>query len=124
MPFGDNKFDFILCNHVLEHVYDDDLAIKELQRVLKINGIAILQVPIKNELDKTIDGRNIEDPKMRNEMFGQYDHLRTYGKDFFEKVEKHGFKVQREVYCDSLSDYQIKKYGLIKDEIIPVCIKV
>ncbi len=124
MPFGDNTFDFILCNHVLEHVYDDDLAIKELQRVLKINGIAILQVPIKNELDKTIDGRNIEDPKMRNEMFGQYDHLRTYGKDFFEKVEKHGFKVQREVYCDSLSDYQIKKYGLIKDEIIPVCIKV
>ena len=79
---------------------------------------------IKNELDKTIDGRNIEDPKMRNEMFGQYDHLRTYGKDFFEKVEKHGFKVQREVYCDNLSDHKIKKYGLIKDEIIPVCIKV
>ena len=96
----------------------------KLQRVLKINGIAILQVPIKNELDKTIDGRNIEDPKMRNEMFGQYDHLRTYGKDFFEKVEKHGFKVQREGYCDNLSDHQIKKYGLIKDEIIPVCIKV
>ena len=124
MPFGDDQFDFILCNHVLEHVYDDDLAIKELQRVLKINGVAILQVPIKVELNKTIDGRKIKDPKIRNKMFGQYDHLRTYGKDFFDKIEKHGFRVQRVVYCDYLTDDQIKKYGLVKDEIIPVCIKV
>jgi len=123
MPFEDNSFDFILCNHVLEHVYDDDLAIKELRRVLKKNGIAIMQVPIKNELNKTIDGRNIQDPNIRNELFGQYDHLRTYGKDFFKKIEKHGFTVKKVKYCDNLTNNQVRKYGLVKDELIPVCIK-
>ena len=124
MPFESNSFDFILCNHVLEHVYDDELAIIELRRVLKKNGMAILQVPLNLNLNKTIDGRDINDIKKRNELFGQYDHLRIYGADFFDKIKNHGFKVNRIRYCDNLSKDEIKKYGLIEDEIIPVCIKV
>ena len=124
MPFENNSFDFILCNHVLEHVYDDELAIIELRRVLKKNGMAILQVPLNLNLKKTIDGRDINDIKKRNELFGQYDHLRIYGADFFDKIKSHGFKVNRLRYCDNLSKDEIKKYGLIEDEIIPVCIKV
>ena len=124
MPFESNSFDFILCNHVLEHVYDDELAIIELRRVLKKNGMAILQVPLNLNLKKTIDGRDINDIKKRNELFGQYDHLRIYGADFFDKIKNHGFKVNRIRYCDNLSRDEIKKYGLIEDEIIPVCIKV
>ena len=124
MPFDSNSFDFILCNHVLEHVYDDELAIIELRRVLKKNGMAILQVPLNLNLNKTIDGRDINDIKKRNELFGQYDHLRIYGVDFFDKIKNHGFKVNRIRYCDNLSKDEIKKYGLIEDEIIPVCIKV
>ena len=64
------------------------------------------------------------DIKKRNELFGQYDHLRIYGADFFGKIKSHGFKVERIRYCDNLSKDEIKKYGLIEDEIIPVCIKV
>ena len=124
MPFENNSFDFILCNHVLEHVYDDDLAIQELLRVLKVKGTAVLQVPIDFKLNKTIDGRDIKNPNKRNELFGQYDHLRIYGKDFFKKVEKHGFKVNKVKYCDTLDDNKIKKFGLARDEIIPVCIKI
>ena len=124
MPFNDNSFDFILCNHVLEHVYDDDLAIIELRRVLKNNGVAILQVPLDLKLKNTIDGRDINNLKKRNELFGQYDHLRVYGNDFFDKIKKHGFNVKRVKYCDNLSVNQIKKYGLIKEEIIPYCVKV
>jgi len=124
MPFDDNSFDFILCNHVLEHVYDDDLAIIELRRVLKNNGVAILQVPLDLKLKNTIDGRDINDSKKRNELFGQYDHLRVYGNDFFDKIKKYGFNVKRVKYCDKLSVNQIKKYGLIKEEIIPYCVKV
>ena len=66
MPFENNSFDFILCNHVLEHVYDDELAIIELRRVLKKNGMAILQVPLNLNLKKTIDGRDINDIKKTN----------------------------------------------------------
>lgn len=124
MPFDDNSFDFILCNHVLEHVYDDDLAIIELRRVLKNNGVAILQVPLDLKLKNTIDGRDINNLKKRNELFGQYDHLRVYGNDFFDKIKKHRFNVKRVKYCDNLSVNQIKKYGLIKEEIIPYCVKV
>ena len=124
MPFDDNSFDFILCNHVLEHVYDDDLAIIELRRVLKNNGVAILQVPLDLKLKNTIDGRDINNLKKRNELFGQYDHLRVYGNDFFDKIKKHGFNVKRVKYCDNLSVNKIKKYGLIKEEIIPYCVKV
>ena len=65
MPFESNSFDFILCNHVLEHVYDDDLAINELRRVLKNNGVAILQVPLDLKLKNTIDGRDINNLKKR-----------------------------------------------------------
>ena len=46
LPFLDNSYDFILCNHVLEHVIDDDKAMRELYRVLKKNGIGIFQVPM------------------------------------------------------------------------------
>ena len=80
----ENKYDKIICIAVLEHVYDDELAIKELHRVLKKKGIAILQVPLNLEISETIDGRDIKDGKKRNELFGQYDHLRIYGKDFFK----------------------------------------
>ena len=124
MPFDDNSFDFILCNHVLEHVYDDDLAVQEIKRVLKKNGIAILQVPIEMKLNKTVDGRDIKDLNKRNELFGQYDHLRLYGMDYFDKLENSGLVVKKVQYCKKLTIDQIKKYSLIEDEIIPVCIKV
>ena len=46
MPFADGTFDLVLCNHVLEHIEDDQVAIKELARVLRPGGIAILQAPV------------------------------------------------------------------------------
>ena len=66
LPFNDNQFDYILCNHVLEHVYDDQMAMNEIFRVLKKGGIAILQVPIDYNKENTLDGRDIDDKKLRN----------------------------------------------------------
>ena len=124
LPFQSDSFDFVLCNHVLEHVYDDELAIKELHRVLKKKGIAILQVPLNLEISETIVGRDIKDGKKRNELFGQYDHLRTYGNDFFKKIESKGFRVKKIRYADNFTQNEIEKYGLVKDEVIPVCRKI
>ena len=87
LPFKENSFDFILCNHVLEHINDDKKAMKELYRVLNKNGTAILQVPINQKSRKTFEDSSIVDKKERIEKFGQYDHIRLYGLDYFKKLE-------------------------------------
>jgi SAM-dependent methyltransferase len=123
LPFKENSFDFILCNHVLEHINDDRKAIKELYRVLNKNGTAILQVPINQKSSKTFEDSSIVDKKERIEKFGQYDHIRLYGLDYFKKLESFGFKVDPLKYSKEFTKSEIIKYGLIKDEIIPVCKK-
>ena len=123
LPFKENSFDFILCNHVLEHINDDKKAMKELYRVLNKNGTAILQVPINQKSSKTFEDSSIIDKKERIEKFGQYDHIRLYGLDYFKKLESFGFKVDQLKYSKEFTESEIIKYGLIKDEIIPVCKK-
>ena len=123
LPFKKNSFDFILCNHVLEHINDDRKAMKELYRVLNKNGTAILQVPINQKSSKTFEDSSIVDKKERIEKFGQYDHIRLYGLDYFKKLESFGFKVDPLKYSKEFTESEIIKYGLIKDEIIPVCKK-
>ena len=123
LPFKENSFDFILCNHVLEHINDDKKAMKELYRVLNKNGTAILQVPINQKSSKTFEDSSIVDKKERIEKFGQYDHIRLYGLDYFKKLESFGFKFDPLKYSKEFTESEIIKYGLIKDEIIPVCKK-
>ena len=124
MPFEDNYFDFILCNHVLEHVEDDKKAMKELYRVLGKNGTAILQVPIDLEKKETYEDLNVKTKKERMEKFGQYDHVRIYGLDYFSRLEKVGFHVEKNKYATSFNKDEIKKLSIIEKEIIPVCKKL
>ena len=108
---------------MLEHINDDNKAMKELYRVLNKNGTAILQVPINQKSSKTLEDSSIVDKKERIEKFGQYDHIRLYGLDYFKKLESFGFKVNPLKYSKEFTEGEIIKYGLIKDEIIPVCKK-
>ena len=124
LPFNDNSFDYILCNHVLEHIYDDEKAMKEIYRVLNKNGIAILQVPIDINSNYTHEGRDIDNKQDRNKLFGQYDHLRMYGLDYFKKLKNIGFKVNNENYLSNISQDEKDKYSLHNAGSIPVCIKV
>jgi len=124
LPFEENEFDYVLCNHVLEHVYDDNKAMREIYRVLKFEGKAILQVPINNKLEKTIDGRNTKDVNLRNKLFGQYDHLRSYGLDYYNKLTEVGFKVEKIDQTKKMDESLIRKYSLVKGEIIPYCTKI
>ena len=123
LPFEDNEFDLILCNHVLEHIYDDDKAMKEIFRVLNKNGIAILQVPIDIKSDLTHEGRDLYDKEVRNKLFGQYDHLRMYGLDYFKKLKKVGFNVKNIDYLSKLTKEEVEKFSLTNAGTIPVCIK-
>ena len=124
LPFDDNSFNFIICNHVLEHIPDDMKAMKELYRVLAPGGTAILQVPYDRDRNTTFEDDSITDPKERARIFGQYDHVRVYGMDYFEKLKATGFIVEALDYTSSFTEEQIDRYRLAKGELLPVCKKL
>lgn len=123
LPFQDNSFDFILCNHVLEHIPDDTKAMQELLRILAPGGTAILQIPQDLSREITFQDDSITSREERARIFGQYDHVRIYGRDYFEKLRAIGFEVEEVDYTAKLSAAQIDRYRLAKGEIIPVCHK-
>ena len=120
LPFKDNEFDVILCNHVLEHIPDDTKAMQELYRILRPNGWGIFQIPQDLNREKTFEDNTITDRKERAKIFGQYDHVRVYGRDYFDKLRSIGFLVDEVDYTATLSAEAIKKYCLAEGEIIPV----
>ncbi len=123
LPFKDDEFDVILCNHVLEHIPDDTKAMQELYRVLKVGGMGVFQIPQDLNRDVTFEDDSITDKKERAKIFGQYDHVRVYGRDYFDKLRGIGFKVEEVDYTASLSEESIERYCLAKGEIIPVVLK-
>ena len=123
LPFKDNSFDFIICNHVLEHIPDDTKAMQELYRVLAPSGTAIVQVPYDAKREITFEDNTITDQSERTRIFGQYDHLRVYGMDYFKKLSSIGFNVNALDYSSSISSDDIERYRLCKGELLPVCKK-
>ena len=120
LPFSDNSFDVILCNHVLEHIPDDTKAMQELYRVLKPGGWGIFQIPQDLKREKTFEDNTITDRKERARIFGQYDHVRIYGRDYFNKLRSIGFTVEEVDYTSKLTKEEVEKYRLAKGEIIPL----
>lgn len=96
MNFPDNTFDVVICCHVIEHVDSDDQAMREIYRVLKPGGFAVLQVPLAINLNKTIEDKTLKTDKERKLKFGQVDHVRLYGLDYFDKLQVAGFRVDRD----------------------------
>ena len=123
LPFEDNAYDIIFCNHVLEHIPDDTKAMQELFRVLKPGGMGIFQIPQDLSRASTFTDDTIVDQKERAKIFGQYDHVRVYGRDYFDKLRSIGFKVIEEDYTHKIAPELVEKYCLAKGEIIPVCFK-
>ncbi|MAX70859.1 MAG: SAM-dependent methyltransferase [Flavobacteriaceae bacterium] len=123
LPFEDNSYDVILCNHVLEHIPDDTKAMQELYRVMKPGGWGVFQIPQDLNREMTFEDDSITDKAERAKIFGQYDHVRVYGRDYFEKLRSIGFKVEEIDYTSKLSDTEIDKFRLAKGEIIPVVYK-
>lgn len=121
LSFEDDLFDCIICYHVLEHVSDDFKAMKELYRVLKPTGWAIIQSPIDYSKEKTYEDSTITSPSDRERAFGQSDHLRIYGRDYADRLKSAGFSVKEDDFVKQFSQEQILKFGLDRDEIIYLC---
>ncbi|MDA9339959.1 methyltransferase domain-containing protein [Polaribacter sp.] len=124
LPFKENEFDIIFCNHVLEHISNDAKAMQELYRVLKPGGFGIFQIPQDLSKAITFEDNTITDRKERAKLFGQYDHVRVYGRDYFDKLRSIGFKVDEVDYTKKITLDKIEKYCLMQNEILPVCYKL
>ena len=124
LPFKENYFDVAICNHVLEHVDNDIQAMKEIHRVLKPGGWAILQVPFFPPLPETTEEDiTIKNPKERERLFGQVDHVRKYGRDYAERLRSAGFTVKEDRFIDEFSKEEQEQFALPKDETIYFCKK-
>ncbi len=124
IPFEENTFDVIFCNHVLEHVDDDIQCLNEMKRVLRLGGWAILQIPFFFPLPKvTYEDKSITDPKEREKAFGQDDHVRMYGEDYADRLQSVGFEVVEEKILEELVPTERERFALPTKEIIYKVVK-
>jgi SAM-dependent methyltransferase len=118
MTFADDSFDAVICSHVLEHIPDDEKAMAEIRRVLKPDGWALLQVPISFISASTIEDPDIDDPDLQTERFGQYDHVRIYGRDYFDRLTRQGLTVSQYPTDTMFSAIEVDQHGLCAEEVL------
>ncbi len=123
IPLADGSFDWVICNHVLEHVADDRRVMSEILRILDQGGRAILQVPLDPDLAETHEDPLIVDPAERERQFGQRDHVRRYGRDFPDRLREAGFDVQEIDLLSRMLPDERSRYRLPEREIIYLAVK-
>ena len=124
IPFEENSFDVVICNHVLEHVDDSNKVMREFYRVMRPGGWGIFQVPIDNNNPNTIEDKSVTDPKERERLYWQSDHLRLFGRDYGDRLSKAGFKVTESDYINELDPKLVVRYALPKNEKVYFCQKI
>ncbi|MDR2814181.1 MAG: methyltransferase domain-containing protein [Prevotellaceae bacterium] len=120
IPCGENEFDVIFCNHLLEHVADDRQAMREMFRVLRPGGWGIMLSPVTAGKKETYEDPSITSPKERLKAYGQSDHLREYGEDYPNRLAEAGFKVQTVDYAKELPETEVCASGLRSEKIYVV----
>jgi len=107
LSFANQRFDYILCNHVIEHVPNDDLAFKELSRILKKNGKTIITIPGDYHLNTTVEFKQTD----------SNGHFRHYGLDVINKMKSYF----SEVDVIDLHTISNLKYGVRKNDLAFIC---
>ncbi len=117
IPIDDNSIEVILCNHIMEHVADDRLAMRELYRIMKPGGWGVILSPVEMDREETFEDDSITDPQERSRIFGQYDHRRIYGRDYADRLRQAGFKVDEVDYIQNFTPEERTRYALTAEII-------
>lgn len=123
IQYSDKSMDYIICNHVLEHIEDIESAISEIRRVLKDDGVFIFSFPICTDM-KTLEDSSIISDADRLKYYGQKDHVRLYGMDYADIYARYGFVLEICSPKDMLQKEEIEKYGFIEDDVVIIAKKV
>ena len=120
IPLGEASQEVVICNHILEHVEDDEKALREIFRILRPGGWAVVLSPVDLEREHTFEDDSITDPKERTRIFGQYDHRRVYGRDYDDRLRSAGFRVARIPCSDIATATERKLYAIGNDDLVVV----
>ncbi|MBO7307205.1 MAG: class I SAM-dependent methyltransferase [Alistipes sp.] len=120
IPLPSNSVDVIICNHLLEHVDNDRLAMQELYRIMRPGGWGIMLVPEDRTRATTFEDDSITDPEERTRLFGQYDHRRVYGRDYDDRLRDAGFDVERNDFARHLTEWEKRLYAPGEDDLVIV----
>jgi SAM-dependent methyltransferase len=118
LGIGDAAFDVIVASHVLEHVADDHAAMRELLRILRPGGTALVMVPRDASRPVTFEDPTITTPEARQAAYWQADHVRLYGCDFEERLRAAGFDVQLIRPSLTMSASDVRRFGLAADPVV------
>ena len=121
LPFGDGAFGAVLCIHVLEHVPDDRAAMRELARVLRPGGLALVMSPADPARERALEDSRAQTPEERRRLFGQADHVRVYGRDLPDRLAGEGLEVRPVSYVSLLPAEEVGRHGLREDHVIYRC---
>ncbi len=117
IPLPEEHSEVVICNHIMEHIPDDRKAMREIYRVMKKGGWGVLLSPVEYDRAETFEDDSITDPKLRTEIFGQYDHRRIYGLDYADRLREAGFEVECLDYYSTIEAQKRELYG-VTNEII------
>lgn len=120
IQYKNDFFDFIIINHVLEHVPDIIKAVNELKRVLKKDGKIIMSFPICMD-SPTIEDNSYLSDEERIDKFGQADRVRLFGYDYMDKLKQLGLSVEVYTPMKKYTESINKKYGFTYNDIILIC---
>jgi SAM-dependent methyltransferase len=123
LALPDGCFDVVLCVHVLPHIPNDRKAMHEMARVLRTGGAALIMAPVDDARETTFEDPWVVDPKVRTEVFGEFDFVRVYGRDFYDRLRGAGFDVSVVRPAEKFDEPTLQTYGLWNERIF-VCRRI
>jgi SAM-dependent methyltransferase len=114
IDYPPESFDLVIFHNIIEHLPDDMRGLREVFRVLRNGGVAILSAPMIDAWEHTYENPAIISPEQRELHFNQEDHYRIYGSDLYDRLRSVGFQLT----TDIAKEPEVHRHALERGETI------